>query len=246
MSIQRFHIHRFEFKYPLDQARYAAIKEEIMNYVEYDSYCLAHPDKAYMVYSLYYDNPDSGAFWEKIDGVKNRKKFRFRIYDLDPKNRPDVYLEIKRKKNVVIIKDRAKLSFDGYNDLVRHGDFSALDDKKMPVDQKNVLEEFLFHKCRDGIGPGLIVAYKREAFLGRHHHNVRITFDSDIHTYDSRDLFSPYKSAQTVLSKEIILELKFTGSLPFWFHYIIQKYDLSRVSHSKYCSSFITVNNIVI
>ena len=102
MSIERFHIHRFEFKYPLSDRQYSAFKNELLQYVDYDEHCLVNSDKAYMVHSLYHDSPANTYFWEKADGLRNRKKFRFRVYDLSPDNEPDIYLEIKRKTDFTL------------------------------------------------------------------------------------------------------------------------------------------------
>lgn len=244
--MQRFHIHRFEFKYAFSHKQYNALKNELLNYSNYDPYCLRGKDKSYRVYSLYYDSPDLNSFWEKIDGIRNRKKFRLRVYDIDSFNKPDLYLEIKRKKDLVILKDRAKLDYSMYEPL-RHGLTGALlDNLIIPPDQKKVVDEFIYNMIRFNLRPAVVVEYKREAFIGCHHNNVRITFDSDIRSYRSDDLFSRYRRMDTVLSNEVILELKFNGTLPSWFHRLIQKYDLSRQAHSKYCSSLIKSYNITI
>ena len=245
--MQRFHIHRFEFKYLLNQKQYNAIKEELFNYAVYDPYSLRSADKSYMVYSLYYDTPSYNAFWEKIDGVRNRSKFRFRAYDTNTLNEPDVYLEIKRRKNSVILKDRAKLDFKNYLSCLNGNLPSLLNSPKMPQDQKKVLEELVYNALRFNLCPAVLISYKREAFFGKYHNNTRITFDSGIKSYKTENLFSPYKVPVTVLSSDfIVFELKFNGNLPHWVHHLIQKYDLMRESHSKYCHSMIETYGITI
>lgn len=238
-SIQRFHIHRFEFKYILNPKQYAAIKEEILNYADYDPFSLKNPDKFYMVYSLYYDTPTYSAFWDKVDSLKDRKKIRFRVYDINSDNHPDIYLEIKRKKNVIIIKDRAKIDYKMFISSFSGSPFDFLKKADFPEDQKKVAEEMVYDILRFNSVPTLMVAYKREAFFSKYHSNTRITFDSEIKSYKTDKLFKMHKQPDTVLSKEIILELKFNGSLPSWCHHIIQKYDLVRDTHSKYCNSMI-------
>lgn len=244
--MQRFHIHRFEFKYVLSQKQYQAIKEELLNYTDYDPYCLRNSDKSYMVYSLYYDSPNYSAFWDKIDGLNERSKFRFRVYDINPQNLPDVYLEIKHKKNFVITKDRAKLNYEKYVSSHNSHNLEILNYEGIPLDQKKVVDSLIYNALRFNFRPAIFVAYKREAFIGKHHANIRITFDRDIKSYKTDSLFLKYKQPDTVLSRDVILELKFNGSLPWWFHHFIQKYDLAREAHSKYCNSLIRSYNIII
>lgn len=244
--MQRFHIHRFEFKYILNLKQYCAIKEELLNYTEYDPYSLVNTDKSYLVYSLYYDSPTYSNFWDKIDGLKDRKKFRFRVYDINAINEPDVYLEIKRKKNFVTVKDRLKLDYKAYISMLSNGWNALLGDRTLSLDQKKVADEFVYNMLCFNLYPTVLVAYRREAFFGKYHSNIRITLDSYIKSYKSEKLFLLYKQPDTVLAKEVILELKFNGSLPSWFHHLIQKYDLVRDAHSKYCASLITSYNITI
>jgi SPX domain protein involved in polyphosphate accumulation len=244
--MQRFHIHRFEFKYLLTLEQYIAIKKELLNYTEYDSYSLLNADKSYMVYSLYYDSSILSNFWEKIDGLKDRKKFRFRVYDINSENEPDIYLEIKRKKNFIIVKDRAKLDYRTHLSAVNNGLSLLLKALDIPLDQKAVVNEFIYNVIHFNLCPKILVAYKREAFLGKYHSNIRITLDSNIKSYKTNNLFPVHKQPDTVLSREVVLELKFNGSLPWWFHHFIQKYNLVKDTHSKYCMSMIESYNITV
>ena len=42
-------------------------------------------DNTYLIRSLYFDDVDSTAYYEKLDGVEFRKKYRIRIYNYDDK-----------------------------------------------------------------------------------------------------------------------------------------------------------------
>ena len=52
-----------------------------------------------MVNSLYFDTPEYSNFYEKVDGIKIRKKFRIRSYSHDKKDHPNLFLEMKGRKN---------------------------------------------------------------------------------------------------------------------------------------------------
>ena len=38
-------------------------------------------DNTYQIRSLYFDDPQNTAYYEKLDGVEYRKKYRIRIYN---------------------------------------------------------------------------------------------------------------------------------------------------------------------
>ena len=71
---------RYEFKYILSQEIRDKVEKEIGHFMNYDGYIHDELDNAYFVRSLYFDGPNSFNFYEKIDGIKKRKKFRLRTY----------------------------------------------------------------------------------------------------------------------------------------------------------------------
>jgi VTC domain len=89
---------RFELKYLLPRERAAALCEEALPYTQDDSHGRGTP---YVITSLYYDTPDLACYWEKVDGLKCRRKLRIRHYegaaDLAPDTR--VFVEIKQRIN---------------------------------------------------------------------------------------------------------------------------------------------------
>ena len=68
---------RFEFKYIVKKGISKAIQNEVSNFMEQDTF--AGIQNKYLVRSLYFDNNIFTNFHEKIDGLKNRHKFRIRI-----------------------------------------------------------------------------------------------------------------------------------------------------------------------
>ncbi len=57
----------------------------------------AGPD--YRVTSQYYDSEDLTSYWEKLDGVRLRKKFRLRFYGDGPPGAPRIgFMEIKHRR----------------------------------------------------------------------------------------------------------------------------------------------------
>lgn len=77
--------------------------------MEWDAY--AKENEYYECYSLYLDSLDFAAYRAVINGELSRKKIRFRLYDLKDQMG---FLEMKRKNNRVIIKDRELLSVENF------------------------------------------------------------------------------------------------------------------------------------
>src|SRR3990167_2549007 len=100
---------RYELKYVIDLQTYFKIKREISQLFKYDS--SAGDSGKYGITSVYFDTANLDFFWEKIDGEENRIKIRLRTYShnslqTNGKNKQEVFLEIKKKKNKNIYKKR--------------------------------------------------------------------------------------------------------------------------------------------
>ena len=71
---------RYEFKFLLNKKKADQIENEIKNFMVLDTNADKQKNKKYFVRSLYFDTPDYANFYEKVDGIKLRKKFRIRSY----------------------------------------------------------------------------------------------------------------------------------------------------------------------
>ena len=90
---------RYEFKFLLSQNKANQIENEIKNFMILDENALNKKNKKYFVRSLYFDTPEYSNFYEKVDGIKIRKKFRIRSYSNNKKDNPNLFLEMKGRKN---------------------------------------------------------------------------------------------------------------------------------------------------
>jgi len=229
----KLHFQRFEFKYqaPLDLVE--GIIPELLKYMEWDSYAKDLPGKNYVVSSLYYDSAGFGCYYQKIDGDRTRKKLRIRFYDSDLKPQTSVFLEIKRKYDNVVVKDRLKLTNIQAYDLLNNNkklnfDFSQHD--------QETLNEFLWFKVFNGMMPQNMVIYNRKPLISKVDPNFRVTLDYNLRTYLS-NWINNSKEGKLVNPGVVIIEVKFNNVLPFWFHSIIQRYNLDKRPFSKYCNS---------
>ena len=71
---------RYEFKYILNKSLSDKIERESRYFMQYDSHIKKDLGNRYFVRSLYFDNSLSSNFYEKVDGMKIRNKYRLRTY----------------------------------------------------------------------------------------------------------------------------------------------------------------------
>lgn len=234
--LKKFHFYRFEFKYLVSEKYKDFIREDLLPFMKWDNYAQLDKNKRYWVNSLYFDSQNLKSYHDKISGLNNRFKLRLRTYGLKKGN--DIFFEIKRKRNAVVIKDRGIFSPSIYKHFIKEGKINMLNSKG--IKKKNTLKDFLFLKDKYLMKPKLKIIYQREPFEGINYKNLRITFDSQVQANLAKSfVFDSY--LKEVVKSYFILEVKFRGLLPYWFHDLIQKYQLERRAFSKYCHSLETV-----
>ena len=220
---------RFEFKYIINKNLSKVIQQEVKNFTTNDDFT-KKKDK-YLVRSLYFDNNIFTNFKEKIDGIKNRHKFRIRTYSMKKNELVPMYLEMKGRDNQRTFKNRTKIEIDDLKSFCGNKDLFHL--KKKYLDNK-LINQFIFDFYRKKILPKVIIDYNRKALLSKNGLYFRLTFDSDIKASSSQDLFEKNHNWKECISGNDILEVKFDLNIPPWFHRIIQNYQLKRISVSKF------------
>lgn len=227
---------RLEYKYLVPENLLSKIRSVVLNYMNYDPYAEIRPHKDYTVRSIYLDTADLLCYREKYEGYKIRNKYRIRVYN-ESRVDSSVFLEIKRKNENFISKDRAKLYLKDLQSLL----FSKNVEEYLIVraDGKGDFEEakkFLFHYYSKQLIPLSLVVYEREAFMGKFGYDLRITFDKNLRgsVYPVyADIFEE-KKLKYAFPNYFILEIKFHERLPVWIPQLINKFNLQRISISKY------------
>lgn len=189
-------------------------------------------DNQYLVRSLYFDSPDSRAFYEKTDGVKSRNKFRIRTYARNFEKSAPIFLEEKGRYNERTYKHRVKLQKSDLELVL--GRFDAFDlETKFP--EIKVVEKFAVDVLRRELKPRVLVDYIRRPYTSDYDMNFRITFDQQLQAMASSELHPEgWARAKSCIAGMTIMEVKFNRRIPAWFHRILQAYDLRRVSISKF------------
>ncbi len=225
---------RYEFKYHVPEYFVPNIASFLLRHgMQLDPAARQKPGSFYTVTSLYFDSPTLNDYHDKAGGFLSRKKIRVRIYDpFLTENTKEIWLEKKAKYNMWVAKKRALLTFTDYKELMGRSRAGLL--RQYGAD--SYAAETLSHIVREQMKPQLITRYRRIPLLMPGPADFRITLDSRIETCFSRDLryTAPMK---TVHPGTAVLEVKFGTILPGWFRTLLQQYNLSRESSSKYANA---------
>jgi len=219
---------RRELKYYINYIDYFNLSNIISRIFSKDSN--SNKDGGYHVRSLYFDNKANKDYYQKIDGIERRKKFRIRIYNY---NFNPIKMEIKSKLNNYIIKesftinnkDAEKIISGDYEILLKYKNVSAI----------KIYRDFL----KDFYRPVVLIDYWREAY-NYDLNQIRVTFDMDLKKIEKNigDLFiSNYDMSHVLNNNKIIMEIKFNNTLPSWIKNLIQMPRFERCAISKYTLS---------
>lgn len=222
----KLHFRRFEFKYPLTITQYQDIKPIVAKRLKLDPF--AGANGFYSIESIYLDTPTHTAYQQAKAGIKNRVKHRLRTYPDSTRGSQYVFWEIKRKKDMTVIKDRSPLTMTKT--------LKALEAKVLPRKNQPTLKKFLFDTQRYLLKPKILIRYRREPFI-KHTPSLRITFDSQIEVSNITGIWQSRGENHVISPHVIVMELKFTSSLPYWLAGLVREHNLERQPFSKYTLS---------
>lgn len=214
---------RREVKYEIDFCQALKLKRLLSSVLEGDVH---NGENGYMVRSLYFDTPDATDYYEKIEGLENRKKIRLRIYDFGDSS---VKLELKQKQGIQQRKQSLTLS-RGQAERLIAGDYSCLDDC-------GEFGRYMRLTMQTGAyRPACLVEYDRTAYFCQTN-DTRITLDSGLRSSEGNfALFDASVQLSPVSAPErLTLEVKYNHFLLSYIKDAISTIDMLGVSGSKYC-----------
>ena len=106
-NIEKFY--RYEFKYVISNLVRDKIKKDISYFMKIDKYASENKEKKYFVRSLYFEDYHNSNFYEKIDGVRKRRKYRLRTYKNQQQDNQLIFLEQKSRLENHVTKYRKKI-----------------------------------------------------------------------------------------------------------------------------------------
>ncbi len=216
--------YRHELKFKISNSAAEVLKQKLSLILKKDKNAY-YSDGSYLIKSLYFDDLDSSSYYEKMDGVLYRKKYRIRIYN---NNDEFIRLEKKMKHNTYTAKEQILISKDIYSKILN----GKLDEIDSPT---GLLEEFITNSKTKHLVPSVIVLYHRTAFTYPVS-EVRITFDSHIqsglYNYDLFDKEVPMYDVSEPGKQ--VLEVKFNEVLPLHIANILNDIPSCKEAVSKF------------
>lgn len=224
---------RKEYKYYVPNGLMPELRERILHHTTHDNFCVGRVDNTYQVRSIYFDTPRMLFYYEKMDGLRTRKKLRIRTYNT-PADASTAFVEIKRKYNENVFKERALISMDEAP-LILNG--AADDMLRDTARATTALHHFVYLYRKLSLVPRVLITYEREAFLGIDDTEVRVTFDINVRSHDNPDIEDIFRDEDMryLANSMFILEIKFYNRMPQWARDIVRDYSLRREAISKYC-----------
>lgn len=232
---------RFELKYLIPATKALDIIADLEGQTLPD----AHGGReGYHIGSLYYDSPDYDFFWDKIEGLKFRRKIRIRVYPKDGfyENVSEAMVEIKQRMNKTVQKRRLLLPLQDAFDLCS-GEFShsALD-----ATDESVASEVQYLVQAMHLRPSCLIEYHRKAFVGRRYNpGLRITFDTQLKCR-TKDL----QLSHTAVNRHFlppdwcVMEVKVDEAVPDWVSSLLIRHNCELHRISKYCAGLALAKKI--
>lgn len=230
----RIQTSRYEYKYLVSEAQAENVRRFVKCYLLPDKYTTDREGIGYPVHSLYFDSPDLLTCWATVEGKKNRFKLRVRFYDDRPES--PLFLEIKRRQNQVILKQRAAVKRT-CTDRLLAGHWL---DRSDLIDDSEQNFRALYNFCelcqKIQARPTAYTSYLREGYEPADSNLQRVTFDRHLRA-------GPYRGSIDISELErwakpdvpgVVLELKFTDRYPEWMRTLVESFNLNRTSMPKY------------
>lgn len=253
------HFRRIELKYVLPERRVTELLDRISPYMEWDPFLRADDASSYAVTSLYFDSFDLQSLFAKEAGWLSRRRIRLRTYDETFVPGTTAFLEIKRRHDFLVSKDRFPLTVtdalvaDPRSPGTLRRVFDSAREQQHPARDEAMVMDAWFN-----LQPTAVVSYNRVPFIGRTDPELRLTVDRDL-----RGVWKPWsltgdepmrlcgihpvlprlmsygahqaRGPNPLRTNEfVVVELKFTQGIPSWTHQIIQNMNLERSAYSKY------------
>lgn len=196
---------RHELKFYISTMEYHLLSHALDQVLERDPN--GDPEhNEYHIRSLYFDTYNNAALLDKLNGVKNRDKYRIRIYNFSDRL---IRMECKTKVGNLISKRSIAIPKLLAEQLIA-GDPTGLERTR-----SGLLQDMFREMTLNFLRPVVLVDYVREAYL-HPLEEVRITFDKQLRSgLGSHDLFNPYVPTISPFDREdMILEVKFNRVLP--------------------------------
>lgn len=217
-------IYRHEVKHMITRSDAVAIRNNLTAVADSDRH--VQDDGTYLIRSLYFDDLNDTALWEKLDGVNERRKFRIRYYNGDLSF---IMLECKMKRDNVGVKLQEKLTQEELQRIM-DGELTWMATSGRPL-----LVTLYVEMKTKGLRPRSVVEYRRIPFVYGPG-NVRVTIDWNVRTGPPAQFMNPDGLTLPVDGDPMILEVKWDNYLPSVIRRAVALRGRRQGSYSKYAA----------
>ena len=217
-------MYRVEDKFSCSETEMFLLESRLKSVLDIDTN--QKNEEGYRITSVYFDDYWDSCLQEAIDGVRDRCKYRIRIYD---DNFDVIKLEIKYKRDSKIYKLSQNITFEEMEIFLRGECVEREQEKDDVIGRMNIAIK------TKKLEPVVIVEYDRTAFTYETG-NVRITLDRNLrYSTNIDDFFTGKKEQYRVLPEENrVIEVKYDELLPGVIARIIENGNMTQTSFSKY------------
>jgi hypothetical protein len=249
---------RYELKYVIDEERAVAVADYVRAYLRPSAHNGNGPVRGHPVISLYMDSPDHFLCRQAACGYRNRMKLRIRFYNEHWKS--PAFLEIKRRVNDNIVKDRAMISREAVRQFLCGGwpypsSWPYAEHLKKGAKQLDVYFRYWQFCNAIKAKPIVYLSYLREIYEQPQDDEMRVTFDREVAATpyeewmmldeDLGRLLAPRRGVPPPPDRPsyyvpydgVVLELKFEERPPTWMYDMIRIFNLQRRAMCKYVSA---------
>lgn len=211
---------RFEKKYLLTQAQYAALRERVDSCMKPDEY------GRYTICNIYYDTDNYQLIRASLEKPVYKEKLRMRSYGV-PGDGGTVFVELKKKFHGEVYKRRVVM------EAAEAADYLA--GTARPRQEGQICREIDWFLASYHPTPKAFIAYDREALAGREDPELRVTFDTGLRWRNSDLDLRRGDYGEPLLSREqILMEIKIPGASPVWLSRLLSELKIYPASFSKY------------
>ena len=229
------HKHRYELKFTVS----ADVKRALLGLAGEGLLPDSHGHEGlYRVSSQYFDTPDLKAYWEKLDGVGYRQKFRLRFYGDEPKA-DAIFFEIKHRWDQTVYKERVPLQLEALSSLLEQPNqilqLAELVETLTSAEERT-LKKIVSVAAKTGLTGVNMISYLREAWVGKYDESLRVTFDHLCAAFSPGDASAPLGDQGTPIldPSSMLLEVKFNDRLPVWLRDCLGQVAVQPIRFSKY------------
>ena len=216
--------YRHEYKYWISRQSADLLRRQLPHLLRPDPH--VGPTGQYTIRSLYFDDPAYSAYYEKVNGVRDRAKYRIRCYNYNF----DILKLEKKEKHGALTKKTAQSISRRDAQVLCHSLLDHCPDQPGPL-----TEELRLACCGRALRPMVLVDYDRTPFVSICG-NTRITLDENLRTRVAcSDLEASEQALIPVLQpNQAILEVKFDDFIPAHFLQVLNAIPKTPMAISKF------------